>query len=136
MRPRNEPTRVGRRQLRQLSKELSTIPGFGKPQEPPPHPAKDFLGAAVTLAVIGAILLQVTDGLASQCRAEPNKHAGPAACSGMAAIADHAQRVVTLCVIGCAAMAMIAFIWYMFWGYKANGQVAGNRHPSGPAAPP
>ena len=132
MRPRNKPTRVGRRQLRQLSKELSTIPGFGKPQEPPPHPAKDFLGAAVTLAVIGAILLQVTDGLASQCGAKLNPRTGPAACSGMAAIANHAHRVVTLCVIGCAAMAVIAFIWYMLWGYKVNGQVAGNRHPSGP----
>jgi hypothetical protein len=133
MRPRNEPTRVGRRQLRQLSKDLSTIPGFGKPQEPPPHLAKDFLGAVVTLAVVGAILLQVTDGLASQCGAELNKRTGPAACSGMAAIANHAHRVVTLCVIGCAAMAAIAFIWYMLWGYKVNGQVAGNRHPSGPS---
>lgn len=131
MRPRNEPTRVGRRQLRQLSKDLSTIPGFGKPQEPP-HPAKDFLGAAVTLAVIGAILLQVTDGLASQCGAELNPRTGPAACSGMAAIANHAQGVVTLCVIGCAALAMIAFIWYMLWGYKVNGQSAGNRRSSGP----
>jgi hypothetical protein len=132
MRPRNEPTRVGRRQLRQLSKDLSTIPGFGKPQEPPPHPAKDFLGAVVTLAVIGAILLQVTDGLASQCGAELSPRTGPAACSGMAAIANHAQRVVTLCVIGCAATAMIAFIWYMLWGYKVNGHVAGDRHPPGP----
>jgi hypothetical protein len=130
MRPRNEPTRVGRRQLRQLSKDLSTIPGFGKPQEPPPHPATDFLGAAVTLAVIGAILLQVTDGLASQCGARLNPRAGPAACSGMAAIANHAHGVVTLCVIGCAAMAAIAFIWYMFWGYKVNGQVA-QRPPPG-----
>jgi hypothetical protein len=133
MRPRNEPTRVGRRQLRQLSKELSTIPGFGKPQEPPPHPAKDFLGAAVTLAVIGVILLQITDGLASQCGAGLNKRTGPAACSGMAAIANHARGVVTLCVIGCAAMAAFAFVWYMLWGYKVNGQVAGNRHPSGPS---
>jgi hypothetical protein len=37
-----------RRQLRQLRKDLSTIPGFGEPQRPPPHKAKDFLGAAVT----------------------------------------------------------------------------------------
>ncbi len=131
MRPGDKPARIGRRQLRQLSKDLSTIPGFGKPQEPP-HLAKDFLGAAVTLAVIGAILLQVTDGLASRCGAELNKRTGPATCSGMAAIANHAQRVVTLCVIGCAALAVIAFIWYMLWGYKVNGQVAGNRHPSGP----
>jgi hypothetical protein len=131
MRPRNEPTRVGRRQLRQLSKDLSTIPGFGKPQEPPPHLAKDFLGAAVTLAVIGAILLQVTDGLASQCGAEPNPRPGAAACSGMAAIANHAHRVVTLCVIGCAAMAVIAFIWYMFWGYKVNGQGGATAPPPG-----
>jgi hypothetical protein len=132
MRPRNEPTRVGRRQLRQLSKDLSTIPGFGKPKEPPPHLGKDFLGAAVTLAVIGALLLQVTDGLASRCGAALNRQTGPAACSGMAAIANHAHSVVTLCAIGCAAIAGTAFIWYMLWGYKVNGQVAGNRHPSGP----
>src|SRR5258708_16061495 len=109
MRPRNEPTRVGRRQLRQLSKDLSTIPGFGKPQEPPPHPAKDFLGAAVTLAVIGAILLQVTDGLASQCGAKLNPRTGPAACSGMAAIANHTHGGMTLYSLRFAAVAAIAF---------------------------
>jgi hypothetical protein len=67
--------------------------------------AKDVLGAMVTLAIIGAFLLQVTDGLASRCRAGPSPRAGPAACSGPA----------------------IAFIWYMFWGYKANGQASGTR---------
>ncbi len=132
MRPEDKPARIGRRQLRQLSNELSTIPGFGKPQKPPPHPAKDFLGAAVTLAVIGAILLQVTDGAASQCGGKLNPRRGPGACSGMAAVAKHAQGVVTLCVIGSAALAMIAFIWYMFWGYKVHGQIAGTRDTSGP----
>jgi hypothetical protein len=132
MRPDNKPARIGRRQLRQLSNDLSTIPGFGKPQRPTPHLAKDFLGAVVTLAIIGAILLQVTDGVASQCGAGLNPRRGPGACSGMAAVANHAHGVVTLCVIGGAALAAIAFIWYMFWGYKMHGQMAGTRDTSGP----
>jgi hypothetical protein len=86
--------------------------------------AKDVLGAMVTLAVIGAFLLQVTDGLASRCRAGPSPRAGPAACSGPAAFAHHVQGAVTIGVAACAA---IAFIWYMFWGYKANGQASGTR---------
>jgi hypothetical protein len=132
MRPRNKAARIGHRQLRQLSKDLSTIPGFGKPPSPPPHPAKDFLGAVVTLAIIGAILLQVTDGLASHCSTKLNPRTGPGACSGMSAIAYHAHGAVILFVIGCALLAMIAFIWYMFWGYKINRQVGGNRNISGP----
>jgi hypothetical protein len=131
MRRGNKPARIGRRQLRQLSKDLSTIPGFGKPQRPP-HLAKDFLGAAVTLAVVGAILLQVTDGAASRCGAGPNPRRGPGACSGLAAVANHARGVMTLCVIGSAALAAIAFTWYMFWGYKVHGQAAGTRNASGP----
>jgi hypothetical protein len=81
----------------------------------------------VTLAVIGAILLQVTDGLASRCQAGPNPHAGPGACSGPAAFAHHAQAAVTVGVAACAALAAMAFIWYMFWGYKTNGQAGGTR---------
>jgi hypothetical protein len=30
-------------------------------------------------------------------------------------------------VAACAALAAIAFIWYMFWGYKANGLARGTR---------
>jgi hypothetical protein len=127
MRPRDKAARIGRRQLRQLSKELSTIPGFGEPQRPPPHRAKDFLGAAVTLAIIGTIFLQVTNGLASQCRAGLNPRAGPGACSGMSAVATHAHGIVTLFAVACASLAGLTFIWYMFWGYKTNGQMAGNR---------
>ena len=109
----------------QASRDPSAVP-----RRAPSSVAKDFLGVAVTLAIIGAIVLQATNGLASQCGAKLNPRAGTAACSGMAAIANHAHGVVTLCVIGCAAMAAIAFIWYMFWGYKVNGQVA-QRPPPG-----
>ena len=89
--------------------------------------AKDVLGAMVTLAVIGVFVLQVTVGVASRCRAGPGPRAGPAACSGPAAFARHVQGAVTTGVAACAALAVMAFIWYMFWGYKANGQASGTR---------
>ena len=89
--------------------------------------AKDVLGAIVTLAVIGVFVLQVTVGLASRYRAGPGPRAGPAACSGPAAFARHVQGAVTIGVAAGAALAVIAFIWYMFWGYKANGQASGTR---------
>jgi len=114
-----------RRQLRQLDKELSTIPGFGDPRRPSPHLAKDFLGAAVTLAIIGVFVLQLTNGLASRCGARLNPRTR-SSCSGMAAIARHVDGVVTLSVIACASLAAFAFIWYMFWGYKINGQTRDN----------
>lgn len=120
MRSRSRAARLERRQLRQLSKELSTIPGFGEPQRPPPHKAKDFLGAAVTLAILGAIVLQVTDGLASRCGAGLNPRTRPGSCSGMAAVAHHADGIVTLSAIACGALAVLAFIWYLLWGYKTN----------------
>ena len=131
MRSRSRAARLERRQLRQLSKELSTIPGFGKPQRPPPHKAKDFLGAAVTLAILGAIVLQVTDGFASRCGAELNPRTRPGNCSGIAAIANHAHEVVTLSAIACGVLAAVAFIWYMLWGYKTNGPVTENQDTSG-----
>src|SRR5262245_48538393 len=90
-----------------------------------PFTAKDFLGAAMTLAIIGAIVLQATNRLASQCGTGPNPRAGPGACSGVPAIAQHIDGIVTLCAIGCAALAATAFIWYMFWGYKSAGQAGG-----------
>ena len=89
--------------------------------------AKDVLGAVVTLAVIGVFVLQVTVGVASRCRAGPAPRAGPAACSGPAAFARHVQGAVTIGVAAGAALAVIAFIWYMFWGYKANGQASRTR---------
>jgi hypothetical protein len=129
MRPRGKAARMDRRELRKLDKELSRLGGFGEPPAPQPHKAKDFLGAAVTLAVIGAILLEVTNVLASRCKAEPNAHTGPGTCSGLAAVAHHAHAAVTLTVAACAALAMIAFFWYIFWGYKTNGRAGGHGAP-------
>jgi hypothetical protein len=96
-----------------------------RPEEyfrPPPSKAKDFLGAAMTLAIIGAIFLSVTYNLAGPCLAAPKPRSGPGACSGIASIASNIRGVATLCVIGCAAVAVAAFIWYMVWGYKRNGR--------------
>jgi hypothetical protein len=81
----------------------------------------------VTVAVIGVFVLQVTAGLASRCRAGPGPRAGPAACSGPAAFARHVQGAVTTGAAACAALAAMAFIWYMSWGYKANGQASRTR---------
>src|SRR5215831_10816126 len=93
--------------------------------------AKDFLGAAMTLAIIGAIVLQATNRLASQCGPRPDTRAGPGACSGVPAIAHPLDGVVTLCAIACAALAAAAFVWYMLWGYKSAGQADGNRDAAG-----
>ena len=96
-----------------------------RPEEyfrPPPSKAKDFLGAAMTLAIIGAIFLSVTYNLAGPCLAAPKPRSGPGACSGIASIASHIRGVVTLCVIGFAALAIAAFIWYLLWGYKTGGR--------------
>jgi hypothetical protein len=101
------------------------ISGFDRPHRPRRHPAKDFLGAAVSLAIIGAFLLQLTDAAAHRCKAGPKSRTGPGSCSGAAAVAHHAQPVVTLSVAACAALAVIAFIWYLLWGYKTNGQTKG-----------
>jgi len=98
------------------------VSSLGEPYRPPPHIAKDVLGAMVTLAVIGVFLLQATIGLASRCRAGPNPRAGPAACPGPAAFAHHVQGAVATGVAACAALAAIAFIWYMLWGYKATAK--------------
>jgi hypothetical protein len=127
VRSRGRAARWERRQFRQLTKDLAAVSSLGEPCRPPRHMAKDVLGAMVTLAIIGAFVLQVTDGLASRCRAGPSPRAGPAACSGPAAFAHHVQGAVTMGVAACAALAAIAFIWYMFWGYKANGQARGTR---------
>ena len=125
MRSRGSAARWERRQFRRLTKDLTTVGNWGELPRPPRHLAKDVLGAVVTLAIIGAILLQVTDGLASQCRAGRNRRTGPGACSGPAAFAHHVQGAVTLGVAACGALAVMAFIWYIFWGYKVNGQASG-----------
>ena len=127
VRSRGRAARWERRQFRQLTRDLAAVSGSGEPCRPPRHMAKDVLGAVVTLAVIGVFVLQVTAGLASRCRAGPGPRAGPAACSGPAAFARHVQGAVTMGVAACAALAAIAFIWYMIWGYKAHGPPRGTR---------
>jgi hypothetical protein len=131
MRRRGRAARLDRRELRKLDKELSKIGGFGEPTKPP-HVAKDFLGAVVTVAIIGALLLQATDVMASRCRTEPTPHTGPRSCSGVAAVAHHAAGAVTLSVAACAALALAAFIWYIFWGYKTHRRPAEGHDTSGP----
>ena len=76
MRPRGRAAPIRCWQLRQVGSDPFAASDLDEPQRPPPHMAKDFLGAAVTLAIIGAILLQVTNRLASQCGAELNSHTG------------------------------------------------------------
>lgn len=93
--------------------------------------AKDVLGATVTLAIVGVYLLQVTNALASRCGARPKPHGGLGACTGVSALASHVHALVTVCVGVCAALAVIVFIWYMFWGYKVNGRVGRNPDTSG-----
>jgi len=96
-------------------------------RRPPSSIAKDFLGAAMTLAIIGAIVLQATNRLASPCGTGPNPRTRAGGCSGVSAIAHHVDGVVTLCAAACAALAAAAFVWYMIWGYKSTGQAGGNR---------
>ena len=91
--------------------------------------AKDLLGATMTLAIIGAIVLQATNRLASPCAAGPNPH--PGACSGVSALAHHVAGAVTLFAIACGALAAAAFVWYMFWGYKSTAQAGGNGDAAG-----
>ena len=93
--------------------------------------AKDFLGATMTLAIIGAIVLQATNRLASPCGAGPNPRTGPGACSGVSALAHHVDGVVTLCALAFAVLAAAAFIWYMLWGYKSTAQAGGNGDTAG-----
>jgi hypothetical protein len=84
--------------------------------------AKDFLGATVTLAIIGAILLFLTNGVAAHCvAADPRTRAR--VCTGATAVAAHIRGILTPCVLACGALAVAAFIWYIFWGYKTNGQM-------------
>ena len=112
--------RVRRRRPAEAPRDPFTALAFEELQRPPEHPAKDFLGAAATLAIIGAILLQVTNSLARPCRAQLNPRAGPGTCAGISAVANHAHGVVTWGAAACAALAAATFVWYMFWGYKAN----------------
>ena len=114
-------------QRRRAGRDPAEASGFAKPGRPLQHRAKDFLGLAFTAAIIGAILLFATNGLASPCRAAPGPRPGPGACSGIPAIANHVRVIGTVCVAACAVLAVIAFVWYMFWGYKINGRLEGDR---------
>jgi len=118
---------MGRREPLQASPDPFTALAFEELGRPPPHRAKDFLGAAVTIAIIGAILLQVTNSLASPCRVHLNPRTRSGACSGMSALANHADGVVTWGVAACALLAAVAFVWYMLCGYQANEHIGRNR---------
>src|SRR5262249_14803445 len=50
-----------RRLLRELRKDMAAFDDLGPPARPQGHNGKDFLGAVVTLAIIGAILLELTN---------------------------------------------------------------------------
>jgi len=122
-----------RRLLRQLRRDLAALDGFDPPARPPRHKGKDFLGAVVTLAIIGAILLELTNGLASECGAKATAGTGiPRTCSGLAAFAHQARGAVDMTVAAFAALAVVAFVWYMLWGYKTNGQAGGNKETPRP----
>ena len=101
------------------------------PRRPPSGIAKDFLGATVTLAIIGVIVLQATNRLASPCGAGPSPRPGPSVCSGVSALAHHVDGIVTLSALACAALAAAAFVWYMLWGYKSTAQAGGNGDAAG-----
>jgi len=81
----------------------------------------------MTLAILGVIFLFVTNSLASLCTAGLKPRTGPGACSGIPAIASHIRGIMSLCVLACGALAVAAFIWYIFWGYKTNGQAGEDR---------
>src|SRR5215831_19158995 len=115
--------RIRRRYPAQAPQDPFTARAFEELQRPPPHPAKDFVGAAATLAIAGVILLQVTNSLARPCGAQPNPRAAPGTCAGISAIANHAHGAVTWGAAACAALAAATFVWYMFWGYKANSRL-------------
>jgi len=106
---------------------MAAFDDLGPPARPQRHKGKDFLGAVVTLAIAGAILVELTNGLASQCGRKATPGTGNArGCTGLAAFADQARGAVNVTVAACAALAVIAFVWYMLWGYKCNGQAQGS----------
>ena len=120
MRSTRRPGRVRRRHPAEAPADPFTALAFEELQRPPAHPAKDFLGAAATLAITGAILVLVTNSLARPCRAQLNPRTGSGTCAGISALANHADAVVTWGAAACAALAAATFVWYMFWGYKTN----------------
>jgi hypothetical protein len=113
-------------QARQLNAGAVPAGSFGRSRRPPPHLAKDLLGAVVTIALVGLILLFVLNGAAAPCDAAPPRRAGAAACSGIAAVASHVRGIGTIFVFAIGALAVTVFIWYLLWGYNTAGR-AGHR---------
>jgi len=93
--------------------------------------AKDFLGATATLAIIGAMLLFLTNGVAAHCAAAADPRTGARVCTGATAVAAHIRGIMTLCVLVCGALAVAAFIWYMFRGDKTSRPVGEDRGGGG-----
>ena|SRR5215469_1397418 len=124
---RDGPPQIGWWERRRARGDTLTV-RLQYPPRPAPHRGKDFLGLAMTVAIIGAILLFLTDGVAAHCATGPDPHTGSRVCSGVPALAAHIRPIATLIVLACVALAVAAFIWYMFWGYKANGQVSGSQN--------
>jgi hypothetical protein len=60
-------------QMRQASKDPFAVSDLAGSRRRPPRMTKDALGAAVTLTVIGAFLLQATNRLARPCGAKLNR---------------------------------------------------------------
>jgi hypothetical protein len=118
MRSRRKPVRIGPGQPRPASHDPFTALAFEELHRPRSHLAKDLLGAAATIAIIGAILLYVTNSIAVRCRAPLTARLGR--CSGVPALANHADPFVTWAVAACAAVTAAGFVWYMLWGYKAH----------------
>jgi lysylphosphatidylglycerol synthetase-like protein (DUF2156 family) len=93
---------------------------MGLRDKAPFHLAKEILGVTVTLAIIGAYLLYLTDGMASRCTAQLNARTGPATCSGVPAFASHVRGIVTICAATFAFLAVVSFVWYMLRGYRSG----------------
>src|SRR5215467_13716534 len=92
-----------RRLVRELRKDMAAFDDLGPPARPQRHKGKDFLGAVVTLAIAGAILVELTNGLASQCGRKATPGTGNArGCTGLAAFADQARGAVNVTVAALA----------------------------------
>ena len=82
-------------QRRRAGRDPAEASSFGEPRRPLPHGAKDFLGLAFTAAIIGAILLFATNGLASPCRAAPGPIAAALELWGATRFADRPFTIST-----------------------------------------
>src|SRR5215831_19157515 len=97
------------------------------PRRPPSSIAKDLLGAAMTLAIIGAIVLQATNRLAIPCSAGRDPRTGPGACSGASAPPHQAAGPCPFSPTPAAARAGGPFVGKFFGGKKGGGRGGGNR---------